>query len=81
MRKAGFDDVSVDEVGVEYRFGSWDDYRHAITSLAASLRELLSTLDDRTRAEIDAAARARLERFRTGDGYLLPGLALVTRAT
>jgi SAM-dependent methyltransferase len=81
VHAAGFEDVSVEEVSIEYRFESWDDYRHAITSLAASLRELLSTLDDRTRTEIDAAARARLERFRTGDGYLLPGLALVTRAT
>jgi SAM-dependent methyltransferase len=78
---AGFEDVSVVEVPIEYRFEGWADYRHAITSLAASLRELLATLDERTRAEIDAAARSRLERFRGDDGYVLPGVALVTRAS
>jgi hypothetical protein len=52
-----------------------------MTSLAASLRELLSTLDDGTRAEVDSAAKARLDRFRgDDDGYVLPGLALVTGA-
>jgi SAM-dependent methyltransferase len=81
VRAAGFDSVSVTEVPVEYRFGDWDDYRHVITSLAASLRELLSTLDEGTRTEIDAAARARLERFRGDAGYVLPGVALVTRAS
>jgi SAM-dependent methyltransferase len=81
VRKAGFDDVSVEEVTIEYRFESWDEYQRVITSLAASLRELLSTLDEDTRAEIDAAARARLERFRGEAGYLLPGVVLVTRAS
>jgi hypothetical protein len=80
VQAADFEDVSVEEVPIEYRFESWDDYRHTITSLAASLRELLSTLDDRAKAEIDAAAKARLDRFRGDDGYVLPGVALVTRA-
>jgi SAM-dependent methyltransferase len=80
VRKAGFDDVSVEEVEVEYRFAAWEDYRRVITSLAASLRELLSTLDQTTRGEVDAAARARLKRFHGDHGYVLPGVALVTRA-
>jgi SAM-dependent methyltransferase len=80
VRAAGFDDVSVEEVPVEYRFTSWEEYRRVITSLAASLRELLATLGEGSRAEVDAAARARLERFRSDDGYVLPGLALVTSA-
>ena len=78
--EAGFDDVRVDEVRVEYSFPSWDEYRRVVTSLAASLRLLLAELDDATREEVDAAARARLEGFRTGDAYVLPGVALVTSA-
>ncbi len=81
LRAAGYEDVSIEEIEVEYRFESWEHYRRVMTSLAASLRELLSTLDERTRADVDAAARARLERFRSEDGYVLPGVALVTRAT
>jgi SAM-dependent methyltransferase len=80
VRAAGFDGVTVAEVGVEYRFEGWDDYRRVITSLAASLRETLAGLDEATRAEIDEAARTRLDRFLTADGYVLPGVALVTSA-
>jgi SAM-dependent methyltransferase len=80
VRAAGFDAVSVREVGVEYRFGSWADYRRVVTGLAASLRELLGGLDNGTQAEIDDAARRRLDPFRTGGGYVLPGVALVTSA-
>jgi SAM-dependent methyltransferase len=80
VRAAGFDEVFVAEVPVEYRFGGWDEYRRLINSLAASLREVLATLDERTRAEVDTAACARLDRFRRPDGYVLPGIALVTSA-
>jgi SAM-dependent methyltransferase len=80
VRDAGFDEIAVEEVPVEYRFRDWQEYVRVMTSLAASLRELLGTLAEATRAEVDAAAHARLERFRSGNGYVLPGLALVTSA-
>jgi SAM-dependent methyltransferase len=80
VRAAGFDEVAVEEVPVEYRFDDWDEYRRVITTLAASLRALLETLDEGTRAEVDAGARARVERFRTDEGYVLPGVALVSSA-
>jgi SAM-dependent methyltransferase len=80
VRSAGFAEVGVQEVHVEYRFGRWEDYRRVVTSLAASLRQTLAGLDEDVRTEIDDAARARLERFRSRDGYLIPGLALVTHA-
>ena len=81
VRGAGFDAVAVQEVPIEYRFESWSDYRRVVTGLAASLRQLLAGLDDDTRAEVDAAARRRLEPFRSGEGYVLPGVALVTSAS
>jgi len=81
--EAGFADVAVEEVAVEYRFPAWDDYRRLVTGLAASLRETLEGLDAEARAEVDVAARARFERFRQGQGgeYVLPGAALVARAS
>lgn len=81
VRSAGFAEVDVKEVPVEYRFGSWDDYRRVVTSLAAALRATLEGLDAGVRAEIDAAARARLDPFRNDAGYLIPGVALVARAS
>jgi SAM-dependent methyltransferase len=80
VRAAGFDEVTVEEVAVEYRFGGWDEYRHVMTSLAAALRQTLATLDDATRTEVDAAARERIAGFLTDVGYRLPGVALVTKA-
>jgi SAM-dependent methyltransferase len=80
VRAAGFAEVSVDEVQVEFRFRDWDEYRRILTSLGAVLRQTLGSLEERTRVEVDAAARARIDRFRTSDGYVLPGLALVTSA-
>jgi SAM-dependent methyltransferase len=80
VRGAGFAAVEVEEVPVEYRFASWEDYRQLVSSLAASLRQTLQGLEDDLRAEIDAAARVRLEPFWSEDGYVIPGLTLVTRA-
>jgi SAM-dependent methyltransferase len=80
VRSAGFAEVDVDEVPVEYRFGSWEEYRRIVTNLAVSLRQTLAGLDGGVRAEIDAVARGRIEPFRVDSGYVIPGLALVARA-
>ena len=80
VRSAGFAELQVREVPVEYRFDAWEDYRRLINSLAASLRAVLEGLADDVRAEVDAAARARIEHFRGDDGYVIPGVALVTTA-
>ena len=80
VRGAGFAEIDVEEVRVEYRFAAWADYRRLINSLAASLRAVLEGLEEDVRAEVDEAARARIERFRGEDGYVIPGVALVTRA-
>ena len=80
-RAAGFTHVDVEEVAIEFRFADWEDYRRVVTSLAASLRETLAGLDEATRAEVDEATRARFEPFASAAGYLLPGVALVARAS
>lgn len=80
VRSAGFDQIDVEEVPVEFRFEGWGDYRRLVTSLAASMRAALEELEDGVRAEVDAAARDRLEPFRGDEGYVLPGVTLVTRA-
>ena len=78
-RAAGFTDVDVEEVAIEFRFADWDHYRRVVTSLAASLRQTLAGLDEATRADVDEATRARVEPFATASGYVLPGVALVAR--
>jgi ubiquinone/menaquinone biosynthesis C-methylase UbiE len=80
VRDAGFDEVATDEVAVEFRVTSWEEYVRVQTTIATSLREALAGLDERERAEVDSEARARFERHRTTQGYVLPGAALVTGA-
>ena len=80
VRGAGFDQLSLVEVPVEFRPESWAEYRRVVSALAATMRQVLEQLDDETRAEVDEAAKARLEPFRSGEGYVLPGLTLVTSA-
>jgi SAM-dependent methyltransferase len=80
VRDAGFSEVTVAEVPVEYPFRDWPEYMRVVTALGAALRALLGTLDEATRAEVDAAARVRIERFRHDEGYTIPGVALVTAA-
>lgn len=65
---------------VTFRAADWDEYRRIVTSLAATMREALARLDEAQRAEVDEAAKARLEAYRSGQGYVLPGVSLVTRA-
>jgi SAM-dependent methyltransferase len=81
VRQAGFDELSITEVPVAFVAGSWEEYRRIVTALGASLREVLEGLDDEVRAEVDEAARARLEPFRTENGYELPGVTLVAGAS
>jgi SAM-dependent methyltransferase len=80
VRDAGFDEVTVAEVPVVFRACGWGDYRRFVSALAATMREVLERLGESERAEVDEAARARLEPFRTAGGYELPGLTLVTSA-
>jgi SAM-dependent methyltransferase len=78
--RAGFDDVSVRRVEVEARFESWEAYVDHHTTMSTMLREALDGVAAGEREEIEEAARARLEPYRTADGYVLPGLSLVTSA-
>lgn len=80
VRDAGFDDVDVREVGVELRVPSWQTYVEVQTGMSTLLREALERVDESTRDEITAAARARFEPFQVNDGYAVPGVALVTVA-
>jgi ubiquinone/menaquinone biosynthesis C-methylase UbiE len=80
VRGAGFAEVAVEEVPVRLVAASFAEYAQLQTSVSTRLREALASVEGPVRAEIDEESRARFERHADGDGYLLPGLALVTRA-
>lgn len=81
LLRTAFDDVRIDEVPLEFRAETFDDYRRVMSNLGATLRETLAALDESTLAEVDADARAALEPFARDGGYVLPGVSLVATAS
>ncbi len=80
VRDAGFAEVSVREVEVTARVRDWADYVGHHTTMSTMLREALESVDAAERAAIEDESRARIEPFRAGEGYVLPGVSLVTGA-
>lgn len=80
--RTAFDAVRVDEVHVEFRAESFEDYRGVMTNLGRTLREIVERLDPDVRTEVEAEAREMLEPYsRAGGGYLIPGISLVAVAS
>jgi ubiquinone/menaquinone biosynthesis C-methylase UbiE len=73
---AGFREVAVEAIPVEWRYADFESYWRTQSSLNGSLSQLLPTLQQEERDRIADAVRAAVERFREGDGYRAPGSAL-----
>jgi ubiquinone/menaquinone biosynthesis C-methylase UbiE len=80
LLRTSFDDVQVEAIPVEFRYGSFDEYRRVMTNLGATLRKTLAGLDEGTRKEVEAEAEATLEPFARNGGYAVPGVSLVAAA-
>ncbi len=80
VREAGFEEVSVREVEVTARFRDWADYVGHHTTMSTMLREALESVDPAERGAIEDEARGRVESFHSDEGYVLPGVSLVTAA-
>ena len=73
---AGLDPLALEEIPVEWRYPDFDTYWRSAAAVNGGLTRLLPTLSDAEQADLIAAVRAAIERFRDGEGYRLPGLAL-----
>ncbi|MEO6204987.1 MAG: class I SAM-dependent methyltransferase [Mycobacteriales bacterium] len=77
LDEAGFGRTSVQEVAVTFAFPTTEEQFDSVSSLAAPLALALSGASE---AQVTAARRMAAEAaepFRTGDGFVFPGLALV----
>lgn len=81
LLRTAFDHVRIEEVALELRVASFDEYRRVMTNLGTTLRETLATLDKGTRAAVEADASAALEPFARNGGYSVPGVSLVATAS
>lgn len=74
--RAGLEPLALEEIPVAWRYADFDDYWRTAAAMNGSLTRLLPTLSDADQADLAAAVRDSIERFREGEGYCLPGLAL-----
>jgi SAM-dependent methyltransferase len=80
VQDAGFADVIVREVATPARFTSPEEHFEVVGGLAGPLSAALAGADQDSLAGIRATTAQAVERFRTADGLLLPGLALLCTA-
>jgi SAM-dependent methyltransferase len=76
LERAGFGLRAVEEIPVEWRYPDFEGYWRSAVAVNGGLTRLLPTLSEAEQAELAARVRGAIERFRVGDGYRLPGLAL-----
>jgi hypothetical protein len=78
---AGLEPLAIEEVPVEWTYADFPAYWRSAAAVNGGLARLLPTLSDAERDRLAAAVRAAIERFRDGEGYRLPGLALGVAAS
>ena len=81
LAEAGFADVTVGELAVPLRAGSFDEWWARTTALAGPLAAILPSLPDAARAALRSRLHEATRAYRTPSGGLeLPGVSLVAAA-
>jgi ubiquinone/menaquinone biosynthesis C-methylase UbiE len=73
---AGFGEPQVEEVPVEWRFESFEDYLRFLEEVTGVVAIVLAKLTEEQRAEVDEAIKRNAEPFRANGAYVMPGVAL-----
>jgi SAM-dependent methyltransferase len=81
LGRAGLEPQTVEEIPVEWRYPDFESYWRSAVAVNGGLARLLPTLSEDEQADLAAEVRGAIERFRAGDGYRLPGLALGVAAS
>jgi SAM-dependent methyltransferase len=76
LGRAGFDDVRIEEMEFHLRFADFEDYWSFCREFAGAVAILLRSFSDDERAAVREATERATGRFRTGQGYDLPGLSV-----
>ena len=76
LASAGFREVAVEPIAVEWRYADFESYWRAQSSMNGSLSQLLPTLPQDARERLAEAVRGAVEHFREGESYRAPGVAL-----
>jgi ubiquinone/menaquinone biosynthesis C-methylase UbiE len=80
LEAAGFDEITVDEVPLAFRFHDVGDYLGFMADTAGPLSVVLQNLPDPDHVDLAAALEHAMAPFAADGGYTLPGAALVASA-
>jgi SAM-dependent methyltransferase len=81
LEAAGFDEATVEEIPLGFRFRDVDDYLGFMTDTAGPLAVALRELSDPDRADLAVALERVLASFTIDGGRTIPGAAIVAAAT
>ncbi len=82
LQDAGFTEVEVDAVEIEYGFESPEAYWETMRDMSVPFADAVGALEDGEREAVREGVRARLEPYTSGDGAVrLPWRTLVATAT
>jgi hypothetical protein len=78
---AGFGEPRIEEVDIAWRLEDIDAYEQFLRQFSASMSQALVGLDPEAYSKVRASIERNAEPFRSGGGYLFPGVALTVLAT
>ena len=81
LEGAGFTDVRIEEVAVQWRFRDLDEYQRWLMDVSASLALVIRGLPAEEAKALRSHLAEALAQFAVDGGYELPGVALCAVAT
>ena len=76
LSSAGFGDISIEELPINWTFSSFDEAWEWMTEVAGALAALLKNLPEDEVQKLRSALEANVEPFRDGSGLMLPGVTI-----
>ena len=71
---AGFREIDIEEVPLEWRFDDFDDYWNFLGDMAGAIALVMKTLSERELDQARETLLAAVERYRSNGGYTFPGI-------
>ena len=81
LSAAGFSDISVEDMPVEWRYKSFDEAWAFMTEVAGAIAALVKQLPEDEVERLRAALEVNVEPYRDGSGISLPGITLNASAS
>lgn len=81
LTQAGFTDVTIEEMPVDWSYDSFDEAWDFMTQVAGAIARVVKDLPSDEVARLRSALEDNVESFRTGSGLTLPGVTINAAAT